>query len=373
MSAPVAHDTVSTALRDRTDSALRRAGDWLLGMQVGPGTFRMSAAHDPQAWPGPLLVGTYDAVMALGLIGRLGEIDGDAAARFVRRHEQKDGRFANPQARPDECFKTTDPEETARYIDFHLANYSLGALEVLGAVDPLNLAFVTPFLDVAALEAWLGRRDMRDPWREGNNIVNLASFLLLARDRGDARAAACLQALLDWHHRNQEPATGYWGVGQTVSAERHLHAMAGATHNLHLFYALDEPVPAYRPMVDHCLSLPTDAVSACLDIDPVDILVHLDRLYGYRNADVRAWLTAKLEGMLAVQHADGGFPDVREGVRRLDGWVRGYQEPQGLSNTFATFFRLIAIAMIADALWPGWRRFSFRRMIGIGYRRTFET
>ena len=48
--------------------------------------------------------------------------------------------------------------------------------------------------------------------------------------------------------------------------------------------------------------------------------------------------------------------------------MRGYEEPQGLSNTFATWFRWIAIAMIADHLWPGWRDWNFLRMIGIGYR-----
>jgi hypothetical protein len=48
--------------------------------------------------------------------------------------------------------------------------------------------------------------------------------------------------------------------------------------------------------------------------------------------------------------------------------VRGYEEPQGLSNTFATWFRWIAIAMIADALQPDRRTWNFRRMIGIGYR-----
>jgi len=51
--------------------------------------------------------------------------------------------------------------------------------------------------------------------------------------------------------------------------------------------------------------------------------------------------------LLALQQGDGGFFDERQGVRRVDGWVKGYEEPQGLSNTFATWFRLIAIAMIA--------------------------
>ncbi len=53
--------------------------------------------------------------------------------------------------------------------------------------------------------------------------------------------------------------------------------------------------------------------------------------------------------------------------RQLAGWVGGYREPQGLSNTFATYFRAIAIAMIVTALAPGGARFRFRRTIGIGY------
>jgi hypothetical protein len=355
--------------RAAVDNALERAATWLLSMQIRPGVFRMSAAHDPERWPGPLLVGSYDAVMALGLIGRLDAVDRQAATAFLAQHRQADGQFANPQMRPEDCFKKPDPEETRRYIAFHLTNYSLGALEMLKALDPLELRFLRPFLEIETLEAWLARRDQRDPWQEGNNIVNLASFLLLAHERGEAKAMPCLQALIDWHHRNQEPATGYWAVGQTVSAERHLHAMAGATHNLHLFYALDEPVPCHQPMVDHCLSLPTESVSACLDVDPVDILVHLDSRYGYRHEAMQQWLEAKLTSILATQNNDGGFPDTRSGRRKLDGWFGGYAEQQGLSNTFGTYFRLIAIAMIADALWPGWRRFRFRKMLGIGYRK----
>ena len=359
-----------TETQDKAADTITRAGDWLLSMQIRPGVFRMSEAHDPERWPGPLLVGTYDAVMALGLIGCLENIERAKAASFLLQHRLSNGRFVNPQMRVEDTFKKDDPEETANYIAFHLTNYSLGALEALGFLGQPNLAFLEPFLDVQYLEAWLARRDQRDPWQEGNNVVNLGSFLLLAQRNGDARALPCLRALLDWHHRNQEPATGYWAVGQSLSEERHLHAMAGATHNLHLFYALDQPVRFFEPMVDHCLSLPTDAVSACLDVDPVDILVHLVALCGYRRSDIHAWLEAKLTSLLDIQNDDGGFPDNLSGERRLDGWVNGYAELQGLSNTFSTFFRLIAIAMIADALWPGWRSFRFRKMIGIGYRKS---
>ena len=73
-------------MQERTEETLARAAGWLLSMQVRPGVFRMSEAHDPGRWPGPLLVGTYDAIMALGLIGHLNGVRPRlAAATFLLR------------------------------------------------------------------------------------------------------------------------------------------------------------------------------------------------------------------------------------------------------------------------------------------------
>ena len=364
------------ALKQRTADAVGRAEGWLWSMQAPGrprGIIRSSAHHDPQAWPDVLLQASYNGIMALDLIGgleRLSEAERRAAADFFLGFRRADGRFRMEMMTDDAVFKKPDLEETWRYIDFHVGNYSLGAVQAL-VCDPPNLDFIRPFLDLRYLEAWLSRRDFRDAWQEGNNIVNLASFLLLIRDHGapaDAAAAKIgLQALLDWHDRLQEPSTGFWGIGQGSDPERLLHAMAGATHNFHLFFTLGRAIPFFDKSIDYCLTLPTTAVSACLDVDPIDILAHGHRLTDHRRDEVAAWLRAKLEGMLDFQSVDGGFADVSEGVRRLDGWVKGYEEPQGISNSFATYFRLIGIGMISSVLWPGWRRWKFRRMIGIGY------
>jgi len=341
---------------------------WSLRVDGGPG-FRTSRAHDPAAWPGMLLPGSYDALMALGLTGGIARLDAAARARtaaFLLGFRRADGSFHIPQQRPQDTYKRPEREETERYIAFHLTNYALGALDALGHEAPPVLDFARPFLDPLRLDAWLARRDLRDPWLEGNNVVNLASFLTLFRGDDAAPARAALARMIDWHHFNQEPSTGFWGVGQG-DARQHLHAMAGATHNFHLFYALAEPIPWPKPIVDYCLGLPVPVQSACIDVDIVDILANFQAAADYRRDEIHAWLAGKLEALLAFQGPDGGFADVREGVRRLDGWVGGYSEPQGLSNAFATFFRLIAIAMIATTIAPALRRWSFRRMLGIGY------
>jgi hypothetical protein len=139
-------------------------------------------------------------------------------------------------------------------------------------------------------------------------------------------------------------------------------------HNFHLWYALRRPLPFHTRAVDYALTLPPVVDSACIDADAVDLLVHGLALTGHRAAEIRAWCAALLPRLLDWQEEDGGFCDVQTGTRRQDGWVRGYEEPQGLSNTFATWFRWIAIAMIADLLWPGRWPWRFRGMVGIGYR-----
>lgn len=356
----------------RVPRAIARAGEFLWSLQApgeARGVFRTSPAHDPSRWPGVLLQGSYDALMALGLIGGLDRLSpgerADAAAA-LKRFRQPDGRFANPHYTAANTFKRPERDETDRYIAYHLTNYALGALEALGDAEPPKLDFIRPFLDPTRLDAWLSRRDLRDPWLEGNNIVNMAGFLLLARDQGAAGAAEGLARMLDWHEFNQEPATGFWGVGQS-DARQHLHAMAGATHNFHLYFALRRQIAHAKPIIDYCLTLPTLVQSACIDVDIVDILANFHATHDHRRREVEAWLAAKLDALLDFQNPDGGFADTREGTRRFDGWIDGYAEPQGISNGFATYFRLIAIAMIAKTLRPDLRAWRFRRMIGIGY------
>jgi len=338
------------------------------------GVLRFSTFHYPTEWPGVLLPATYNGIMALDLLGELGRLDSgkkQALTDFCLRFRRPEGFFAIPEMGERQVFKKPDREETWGYIRFHLTNYALGALQALDLHGDLPLHFLERFLDPLFLEAWLARRDMRDPWQEGNNIVNLGSFLLLIRERGDRaareRAERALHILFAWHERLQEPATGFWGVDQAQNARMALHAMAGATHNFHLWYACGKTPPYFDKAIDYCLTLPPRTDSACLDVDPVDILAHGHLLLDHRRAEIEAWLRTKLAGLLLLQRDDGGFPDEPTGVRRLDGWVKGYEEPQGISNTFSTWFRLIAIAMIAETLWPGWRPWRFRRMIGIGY------
>ncbi len=371
-------DIADAELHSRIDAARTRTLAWLDAIQAPDlprGVSRISAAHDASRWPGVLLPGTYNAVMARSLLGDLATWttpERDSLAQWLLTHRRADGVFRVPGMTDAAVFKKPDPVETWRYIDFHVSNYSLGAIDALTPDAAPLLDFARPWLDVTTLKAWLAERDLRDPWQEGNNIVNLAGFLLLMARHGDAAMKAqvetCITVLFDWHDRLQEPATGFWGVGQLSDPLRAQQAMAGSMHNYHLWYVSSRPLPYQDKAIDWSLAQPPTIDSACIDVDLVDLLAHGRMLTGHRHADIEAWLRVLLPRLLDFQNEDGGFADVREGVRRQDGWVRGYEEPQGLSNTFATWFRWIAIALIADCLWPGRWGWQFRRMVGIGYR-----
>lgn len=367
---------------EKIETARVRTLAWLATMQAAGhprGVTRISAAHDETRWPGVLLPGTYNAVMCLDLLGGLDDWSADerpALVGWLERHRAEDGVFRLPGMAAADTFKKPDPQETRRYIDWHLTNYGLGAVDALMPGRPAQLAFAEPFLDPTTLKAWLCDRDLRDPWQEGNNIVNLSSFFLMMRRDGDAatatRVAAALEVLFAWHDRLREPTTGFWGVGQLSDPRRLLHAFAGSMHNFHLWYHEGRPLEGQDHAVDYCLTLPPAIDSACIDVDAVDVLIHGHALLDHRRAEIEAWLGRMLDALLAFQNPDGGFCDVPDGIRRQDGWVHGYEEPQGLSNTFATWFRWIAIAMIAEVLVPGLRPWRFRRTIGIGYRRAPE-
>ncbi|WP_319529810.1 hypothetical protein [uncultured Cohaesibacter sp.] len=348
----------------------------LAGVDGQPeGVMRISTELDLGRWPGMLLPGSYNGIMALDLLGGLADWPEDrrkALCHWFLRQRQSDGIFQIPGIDPSETFKKPDPVETKLYMDYHVTNYSLGAIEALCPDEVPVLDFLDEMLDPLRLKAWLSDRDLRDPWQEGNNIVNLASFLLLKlKHDPDARDAveAAIKILFDWHERLQEPATGFWGVGQALGGTPLLHAMAGSMHNYHLWYALDRPLPYQHRAVDYVLGLKPDWHSACIDVDTVDLLIHAQQASGYRKDEVDQWLRLKLEAILEQQKPDGGFADTNHSIWRQDGWIGGYFDWPGVSTSFATWFRWIAIAMIDDHLWPGRRPWRFRSMIGIGYRK----
>ena len=334
---------------DRIQASRAHAAAFLKSMEVAAGIYTNSSYNLPVHTPGMRLPATYNAVSCLRLLGEP-MTDTASTVRFLNSFQISSGAYRIPEIKAEDIYY---PD--FEYNDFHTTNYVLSALEGIGA--PENpLSFLGNYNTAEELDFWLSRRDMARPWMEGNYIVNLASFYEYTGE------TALFEQLFAWHLTNQD-AYGYW---HDPTIDDLTSAMAGAAHNFHLFYKKNEPIPRYRNIIDHCLSIPNEISSACIDVDIADILAHFV-VYGYRVEEIKNYLTKKLDDLLSIQQEDGGFYDVPNGIRLFDGWS-GYREPQGLSNCFATWFRMIAIGFCAEVLYPEAFQWQFRKGIGIGYR-----
>lgn len=307
------------------------------------------------------LPGTYNAYHCLHLLKQK-ILNKKELARWFNSFQLDSGAYRMPSMKLEDLYYPSFD-----YDDFHITNYTMGILDSLDQKPGRSFEFMKAYNSIRKLDRWLGERDLSNPWAEGNNLVNLASFYIYEweNSKGLTRLGwrRLLQRLVDWHYHMQDPETGYWlepGKTDLVAA------MAGATHNYHIHYYLGLKVPYHEKIVDHCLTILDGVNSACLDIDVVDILTNMIR-YGYRVEAIKSYLKKKLEDLLDSQNDDGGFYDVPHGTRVFDGWSV-YKEPQGQSNAFATWFRMTTIGMISVTLYPETKhQWNFRRGIGIGY------
>ena len=354
-------------LEKKVAFASERALSWLDTMLVpdeGFGVHRASSHHDMSEFPSMLLPATYNATHCRVLLGDYEDIPSEKKGQlvdFLNGFQQEAGNYRMPQMRKDDIYYPT-----WEYINFHTTNYAMGAVLSIGGEMERPLKFVEEYCSLDYLKEWLSRRNMFDPWNEGNNIVNIASFYFVLREQGDSRMDELIEHLHRWHEETQDPVTGYWLDKKARPPVHPMVAMAGAAHNLHIYYYLNRSLNYVEQIVDHCLSFVGDgATTACVDIDVVDILANMYR-YGYRAGEIEAGLEKKLKDLLEFQNSDGGFPDVCEGDRRFDGW-NSYVEPQGLSNCFATWFRSATIGMICEILFPDAFAWRFRNTVGIGY------
>ena len=350
---------------EKIDQMRQRAVSWFETMEVpslGEGVYTNSSHNKDLHCKDMLLPATYNATNCLTLLGQnngITESKRHNIIAFFKSHLGEDGFYQMAGMRKEDVYYPT-----MEYDNFHITNYVLGALAGLGADDISDFSFLSAYNSISKLDRWLSRRDMTKPWTEGNYVVNLASFYIYAMENIDQKKyKKLIDRLFDWHQSMQDSQSGYWYDTKTGNL---ISAMAGASHNFHLYFYLNQVVPNYKKIIDHCLTILDGVTSACLDIDVVDVLVNMMH-YGYRVDDIKSYLLAKLDVLLDYQNEDGGFSDVETGTRVFDGW-EVYKEPQGISNCFATWFRCAAIGMISCALYPETRdQWFFRDTIGMGY------
>lgn len=331
--------------------------------------WRMGPHHDAVQQPGLLLHGTWCGVYLSVLLGDHVNWSVDfrkGVIATLQAGQQDEGYFQLGLWSEQEHFL-----HSWQYARFHATNYTLGALRLLDETPAKPLVFLEIFRDKSVLRNWLDARCMAHPGMEGNNIVNLASFFLEHARQGHCWAQTAFDELLEWHLKIQNLSTGYFDRLEHNTYFNIVHSVTGASHNTHLFWWTNRPLPMAERYIEDCLRIASHGSGrACTDIDITDLLVHLvatptivDQPLKHRIGTALALIAADLAKR---QNSDGGFNDAIVGQFNL----AGYRTPHIDSNLWATWFRMATLGMIAEALGLEetglWR---FRNTIGMGYRR----
>lgn len=316
------------------------------------------------------------AAMTLHYIGLLEKVPASTKSAWIEYlqgwQDPGTGLFIGPELAPDEM--------TLSHIDWeyhamHLTAHVLPALHTLGGGANYPLTFAQRFLDLKYLKAWLVRRDWRDAWREGNNLLFVGQLLVHLREvEQHPEANKALEFYFDWLDTIQDPETGVWGTQDGCPLS---YGVYGAYHQLLVYAYCNRPIQFRERIIDSVLSLqhpdggfePGGGGGACQDVDCADILVKLSQQIDYRIEDSREALRRLLTSVISKMTPDGGFV-YRYGESFMHhGLLRTYTPPN-VPDLFSTWFRthtLALIAQIVDSVSLGNVHWRFNGVCSMGW------
>jgi hypothetical protein len=322
--------------------------------------WQYSASHDVNKYPAATLYGTWSCILGLALLNDTETWSAKTKSWAIHKllyHRRNDGTFLG---------KGLSNSKSLEYLILHCTNYSLGAALEL---DP-NFDFETPylhrFLDADNLAQWLEGRSLMRPWEEGNNIVNVASYLALCHEHGITSAIERLYQLLEWHQKFQNPQTGGFDCFGSPTLNQRLQTLAGAVHNFHIHLYLGEPF-GYESIIAEYLPkfLIRGRLTACESIDFVELAIRLIDFSTSPQELINA-LAYHTYCLLDSQRKDGGWLEAANNITPTSG--HGFKDFIPSSCSYATWFRLCALGMISIVLLrDDPNRWRFRKTLGMGY------
>jgi len=327
----------------------------------------LQSLHDPisggsRSVPdGPVtLYGTCYASLGEFYLGRNGGLPEERRRFIVECQDPQTGLMIGPELQDFEPLPGTIHDR--EHLLMHLTCAAVPTCQHFGIQLKFPIAAAHRLCDLDYLGKWMDRRDLKNAWFEGNNILFVGQLLVYLRDvERYPGAQAALDRWFDWLDTHVDLPTGLWGTNGHCSA---LEAVCGGYHQLLVYYHEQRRLINPERMIDTVLGLqhldggfnPWGNAGACEDVDSVDILVNLYKRFDYRRGDIRFGLKRCLGHILSTQNPDGGFPYNLNYAQNHMG-IPGTQAPANVSATFSTWFRIHTLALIAEIL-PEERAFS---------------
>jgi len=350
-------------------------GDW-----VAPAVNFLRSLSDPSTGGarsvpnGPLtLYGTCYSQLGRYYLGD-DRANFDEAKRFVLScQDEKTGLLIGPEL-------ANAPDMLGRYdkehLLLHLTCTAVAACQTFDVPLQYPIRDAYRFCELNYLSDWLNRRDLKDPWFEGNNILFVGQLLVYLRDvERHTPAQAALELWFEWLDNNIDPTTNVWG---TDRGGKVAEAVYGGYHQLLFYYHEDKPIRNPRGLIDTVLGLQHrdggfntfGNAGACEDVDSVDILVNLYKRFDYRRAEIRYRLKRCVHHILTSQNVDGGFSYRRRSPFSHMEIPDTYTDAD-VSSAFPTWFRIHTLALCAEIIpdHPALRdvKFNFSKTLSMGW------
>jgi hypothetical protein len=328
---------------------------------------------------GPVtLYGTCYALLARFYLGN-DEPASEKTIKFISQCQDPDsGLLLGPELRD---FAVAEGVLHDReHLQFHLTCTALPLRRQFGLKLASSIRAAHVFCKLDYLREWLGRRNLKNAWFEGNNILFIGQLLVYLRDHeGHPDADKALQYWFEWLDEHVDLRTGIWGTNGYCPT---MEAVYGGYHQLLVYYHENHPVRNPHGLVDTVLALrhpdggfnPNGNGGACEDADCVDILVNMYKQLDYRRPEIRAVLRSCARHILGLQNRDGGFPYNRDCPQSHMG-IPGTQALPNESTMFATWFRVHTLALIAEILTDEQELqfpFRFTNNLSMGWHRTWD-
>ncbi len=332
---------------------LQKAAKQYLMTLRKPGTweFRFCARNDSS------LVATCLAAMLGGITGfnrSLTKSQKQEWAGTINFFQREDGWYDDN----DIAEKNLCPGYRKDRALLHRTRHALLALYSLNARPIRCFSFIEKWLEPGKIRQWCETLDLADYWYSSNMMMDAALFLMdYSNSTGSQSGFQAVNELLDFCDENINPETGYHDVGKSEIR----NAMAGAMHLYPVYILIQRKIKCVDTIIDTTVGLQQldglfgyesgSGGEDCLDYDAVFILSNMFFLTDTpkRKKSIAESFLKCLDGITVNQNPDGGFACHRRKESYYFGTLTT-EVPPGGSSLWATYARLLAIAMMSKIL-----------------------
>jgi hypothetical protein len=330
----------------------------------------LASMRDGDTWAFRFSEGNPPTLIAASVAGMLGGFLGYAKtlpddqrldwADYLKGFQNRDGWFEDEDIDDDHRLEWYGRDRAL----FHRTRHALCALYALGERPRHSLRMVEQWLGKGRMRQWLDTLDLSDYWYASNMMMD--AYLLLSDEYNQSHGKAefdAIMELIDFCDDCTDPKTGYHDRG--LSETR--NAMAGAMH-LYPAYFLTGREPKYPEAVvrttldlqreDGLFGFETGTGGEdCLDYDATLILANFYFLAPQCQTEIKSALGRCRDAIAICANDDGGFACHRRDEVYNFGTKTTLVAP-GQSSLWATYSRLMTIAMITELLNPGTSPFT---------------